>query len=46
MVAVGIVGLLTLLVGVLGLVVGRELAKKGRDSDGIAGDEPSGEERT
>jgi hypothetical protein len=45
-VVVGIVGLLALLVGVLGLVVGRELAKRGRDPVDADKDESSGEEKT
>jgi hypothetical protein len=37
--ALVIVGLLALLVGAIGLIAGRELAKRGRRSRGSAGDE-------
>lgn len=43
--AVGIVGLLALMVGVLGLVVGRELAKRGRDPVDADKSESPGEEK-
>ena len=45
-VALGIVGLLALLVGVLGLIVGRELGGKGRRSEGADRGESSKEEGT
>jgi len=45
-IAVGVVGLLTLMVGVLGLVIGRELAKRGRDAGDAEKGESPGEEGT
>jgi hypothetical protein len=41
-----VVGLLALLVGVFGLIVGRELARRGRRPGGTGEDESSKEERT
>jgi hypothetical protein len=45
-IAILIVGLLALLVGVLGLVVGREMGKQGQSFDGASGNEGAEEEGT